>query len=75
MSEVAHHVIPEAKKQQLECRTGSKPQGLCPPLGDPLSSAAEPPKGSATFPAAGNQMLKHMVGGRSDNLTFKPQEG
>lgn len=60
---MAHHVIPDVKKQQVECGTGSKPQGLYPPLGDPLFSAAEPPKGSATFLPAGNQMLKHMVGG------------
>lgn len=75
MSELTHHVIPDFKKQQVECKTGSKPQGLYPPLGDPLSSAAEPPKDSATFPPAGNQMLKHMVGGGGGNLTFKPQEG
>lgn len=75
VSEVAHHMIPDVKKQQVECGTVSKLQGLYPPLGDPLFSAAEPPKGSATFPPAGNQMLKHMVGGRGGNLTFKPQEG
>lgn len=75
VSELTHHVIPDFKKQQVECRTGSKPQGLYPPLGDPLSLTAEPPKDSATFPPAGNQMLKHMVGGGGGNFTFKPQEG
>lgn len=41
VSELTHHVIPDFKKQQVECRTGSKPQGLYPPLGDPLSLTAE----------------------------------